>query len=144
MKVTWRKELQLIPSSWCIVVTFLYVSVVVNSEYCIFYNYICLGVCLWYLQIIEQFVSIQSWRQQLTQLNFISCSLCQTFNTKVVLRLIAWNWLNILIPDTVAAYESGELARILGIAVEDKDDLWTKAPTIRNKPRQFIAKRIQM
>jgi hypothetical protein len=31
--------------------------------------------------------------------------------------------INILIPDTVEAYESGELAKLLGIAVEDKDDL---------------------
>lgn len=31
--------------------------------------------------------------------------------------------ISILIPDTVEAYESGELAKLLGIATKDEDEL---------------------
>lgn len=33
--------------------------------------------------------------------------------------------------DTVEAYESGELAKLLGILVEGKDDLWVESSTMR-------------
>jgi len=56
---------------------------------------------------------------------------------KVVIQILVLKLINILIPDTVEAYESGELAKLLGIAVEDDDDLWTKALIMRD--RQFIA-----
>ena len=40
--------------------------------------------------------------------------------------------IGVLISDTVEAYESGELAKLLGIEVEGKDDLWTKSLMIRD------------
>lgn len=61
--------------------------------------------------------------QGLTQLCVINWAVSQTFKRKVVIQILALKLINILIPDTVEAYESGELAKLLGIAVEDDDDL---------------------
>lgn len=42
---------------------------------------------------------------------------------------ITWVYIDMFVSDTVEAFESGELVKLLGITGEDKNDLW-----IKNKP----------